>query len=282
MIAMVDLFYADSPCRHYASAIGRRLHITIPILGASSITILKGASMKFLVALVCTAAVVFTANSAMAQGPGGRGPGGGFGGPGGGGDLFGLLNNESVQKELEVVPSQLDDIRELGQDMRESMREMFQGMRNASEDERREMFDKLRTAREDMEKDLEKVLMPAQLQRLKQIQVQQQSRGRGGVSFSNPRIAEALGLTEAQLADMRDKAEELQTEMREKIEELRKQADEELLQMLTPEQQKKWKEMMGDPFEMEQQRGGFQGGGRGGQRGQRGPGGRGGNDDGEI
>ena len=242
--------------------------------------------MRFLVALVCAAAVVFATNSAMAQGPGGRGPGGGGpGGPGGGGDLFSLLNNESVQKELEVVPSQLDDIRDLGQKMRESMRDMFQGMRNASEDERREMFDKLRTAREDMEKDLEKVLMPAQLQRLKQIQTQQQSRGRGGVSFSNPRIVEALGLSEAQLADLRDKAEELQNEMRAKVEELRKQADTELLQMLTPEQQKKWKEMVGDPFEMEQQRGGFQGGGRGedrGRGGQRGPGGRGGNDDGEI
>lgn len=240
--------------------------------------------MRFLVALCCAAAVVFATSSAMAQGPGGRGPGGGFGGPGGpggGGDLFGLLNNESVQKELEIVPSQLEDIRELGQEMRDSMRDIFQGMRNASEDERQEMFDKLRTAREDVEKDLEKVLMPAQLERLKQIQVQQQSRGRGGMSFSNPRIVEALGLSEAQLADMREKAEELQTEMRAKLEELRKQADDELLQMLTPEQQKKWKEMVGDPFEMEQQRGGFQGG-PGGQRGQRGQRGPGGNTDGEI
>lgn len=267
------------------SALRNRIEPQTPyntlVLGDCSISILKGASMKFLVALVCTAAVVFATNSAMAQGPGGRGGpgGGGFGGPGGGGDLFSLLNNESVQKELEVVPSQLEDIRKLGDEMRNSMRDMFQGMRNASEDERREMFDKLRTAREDVEKDLEKVLMPAQLQRLKQIQVQQQSRGRGGVSFSNPRIVEALGLTEAQLADLRDKAEELQNEMRAKVEELRKQADAELLQMLTPDQQKKWKEMMGDPFEMEQERGGFQGGGRGGQRG---PGGRGGNDDGEI
>jgi len=239
--------------------------------------------MKFLVALVCTAAVVFATSSAMAQGPGGRGPGGrGAGGPGGGGDLFGLLNNESVQKELEIVPSQLDDIRELGEEMRESMRDMFQGMRNASEEERREMFDKLRSAREDMEADLSKVLMPAQLERLKQIQVQQQSSGRGGVSFANPRIAETLGLSEDQIADLREKAEELQTEMRAKVEELRKQADEELLQMLTPEQQKKWKEMVGDPFELEQQRGGFQRGSQRGERGQRGPGGRGGNDDGEI
>ncbi|PQO25426.1 hypothetical protein C5Y96_24095 [Blastopirellula marina] len=173
----------------------------------------------------------------------------------------------------------MDDIRKLGEEMRNSMRDMFQGMRNASEDERREMFSKLQSAREDVEKDLEKVLMPAQLQRLKQIQVQQQSRGRGGVSFANPRIVEALGLSEAQLADLRDKAEELQNEMRAKVEELRKEADAELLQMLTPEQQKKWKEMMGEPFEMEQPRGGFQGGARGGQRG---PGGRGGNDDGEI
>lgn len=249
--------------------------------------------MKFFVALVCAGAMALATSSVMAQGPGGgpggRGGFGGQGGPGGGTDLFGLLNNESVQKEIEIVPSQMDDIRELNQEMRSSMGDMFRGMRDASEEERQEMFDKLRSAREDMEKDLSKILMPAQMQRLKQIQVQQQASGRGGLSITNGRIAEELGLSEDQIADLRDKAEELQTEMREKLAQLRKDADDELLKLLTPEQQKKWKEMVGEPFELQQQRGGFGGqagpGGPGGQRGQRGQRGgqRGpGGNDGEI
>lgn len=221
--------------------------------------------MKYLVALICAGVVTFATSSVMAQGPGGPGGGRGFGGPGG--DLFGLLNNESVQKELEVVPSQLDEIQKIGQDMREQMMEMFRGLRGASEEDRQAAFDKIRTLRTDMEKDLSKVLMPAQMQRLKQIQVQQQSRGRGGLAITNDNIAEQLGLTESQIADLRAKSEELQTEMRAKLDELRKSADDELLKLLTPEQQKKWKELIGEPFDMQVQRGGF----RGGPGGQRGP-----------
>ena len=235
--------------------------------------------MKYLVALICAGIVTFATSSVMAQGPGG---GRGFGGPGGGGDLFGLLNNESVQKELEVVPSQLDEIQKIGQDMREQMMETFRGLRGASEEDRQAAFDKIRSMRDDMEKDLSKILMPAQLQRLKQIQVQQQSRGRGGLAITNGNIAEQLGLTETQIADLQAKSEELQTEMRSKLDELRKEADAELLKLLTPEQQKKWKELIGEPFDMQFQRGGPGGfGGRGGNRGGA-PGSSSGNSAGEI
>ncbi|RCS54325.1 hypothetical protein DTL42_04050 [Bremerella cremea] len=166
--------------------------------------------------------------------------------------------------------------------MRDGMQDMFRGMRGASEEERQEMFDKLRSSREDAEKGLSKILMPKQMERLKQIQVQQQARGRGGLSITSDEIASELGLDQAQIAKLEAKAEQLQEEMRAKVAELRKQADDELVKMLTPEQQAKWKKMVGEPFEMVIERGGPGGqrgpGAPGGQRGQRGPRGpRGGN-----
>ena len=252
--------------------------------------------MKLLFAVVCAGAIAFASGSVLAQGPGGGGfrgapGGGGFGGGfGGGSDLFTLLSNESVQKEIELVPSQNEDIEDLSAKMRDGMQDMFRGMRGASEEERQEMFDKLRSSREDAEKGLAKILMPKQMERLKQIQVQQQARGRGGLSITNSEIAQELGLSQAEIAKLEAKAEQLQEEMRTKVAELRKQADDELVKMLTPEQQAKWKKMVGEPFEMVVERGGpgsFQGGQRGqgapgGQRGQRGPRGARGGNNGDI
>lgn len=246
--------------------------------------------MKILVAFVCAGAMLLASSSVMAQGPGG---GRGFGGPGGGrgfgggfggfgGDLFSLLNNESVKKEIELVPSQSEDITELNGEMREDMQGAFRGMgRDATAEDRQEMMEKMREVRENSEKKLAKILMPKQLDRLKQIQVQQQMRGPGGLNLTGGDIAGKLGLTESQIEELRAKAEQLQEELRAKMAELRKESDDELVKMLTPEQQETWKKMVGEPFEMEMDRGDFQGGpgGQRGQRGQRGTrGGRGGND----
>ncbi|PQO42493.1 hypothetical protein [Blastopirellula marina] len=251
--------------------------------------------MKIVVALVCAGALILASSSAMAQGPGG---GRGFGGPGGGrgfgggfggfgGDLFSLLNNESVKKEIELVPSQSEDIDELNAEMRQEMQGAFRGMgRGATAEDREEAMEKLQEVRESSEKKLARILMPKQLTRVKQIQVQQQMRGPGGLNLTGGNIAEELGLTESQIEELRAKAEKQQEELRAKMAQLRQEADNELIKMLTPEQQATWKKMVGEPFEMEMERGGFpsgpggQRGTRGGDRGQRGPrGSRGGNND---
>jgi len=52
---------------------------------------------------------------------------------------------------------------------------------------------------------------------------------------------------------------------------MRKEAEDDLLSVLTPEQRAEWRDLIGEPFEMQ-----FRGfGGRGGPGGQGGPGGRG-------
>jgi hypothetical protein len=48
---------------------------------------------------------------------------------------------------------------------------------------------------------------------------------------------------------LRTKSEELERDLRKKIADLRRQAQDELLSLLTPEQQGKIREMVGEPFE---------------------------------
>src|SRR4051812_6707064 len=141
------------------------------------------------VAAFAIAALVFIAE-ASAQQPGP--PPGGFGGPGGpggfgGGGILGLAMRDEVQQELQLVDEQKDKLRTLGDEARNKMRDeiggMFQQMRDLSDDERRAKFDEIRTKMEamnaDMEKELGKVLLPHQIERLKQIDLQSKLRQRG-------------------------------------------------------------------------------------------------------
>lgn len=240
-------------------------------------------SNRFFSLSVLTLAVVALCSAdVLAQPGGGRGGRGGrgFGGPGG--DVAGLLQSEDVRTELEVTDDQMADMQAMGEDMRNEMRSMFEGMRDLSPEERQERFQSMRDEMEDIRAEAEErmndILLPHQVARLKEIQLQQQVR-RGGLQGAlRGELAEKLGITEEQRDELVEKAQELQTEMQEKIAEMRKDAEDELMQVLTPEQRSQLKSMLGTDFEMEDRgfgRGGFgqrggRGGGFGGQGGRRG------------
>lgn len=205
-------------------------------------------------------------------GPGGPGRGGFgmFGGGGGGGEIF-LLQNEDVREELGLVDDQISKLQALNEKSREGMRELFTGMRDLNEDERRAKFEEIRGKMEERQKELqtelEQVLLPHQSKRLKQIGRQMRTR-QGGNGVNADGLATELKLTDEQKEKLREKAVEVEKKMREKLTKLRKEAEDELLSVLTPEQRAEWREMVGEPFEMQ-----FRG--RGGPGGQGGPGGRG-------
>lgn len=218
----------------------------------------------------------------FAQPPGPPQGGFGFGGPGGpggfgGGGILGLALRDDVQQELQLVDEQRDKLRDLMEDARDRMREeigpLFADMRDMSDEERREAFDEIRKKAEslnaEMEKDLGKVMLPHQMERLKQIDLQNKVRGNGAGD-----IAKALNLTDEQREKLEQRIAEVQEEMRTKIRELQAEAREKMLDVLTAEQRETLKKMMGDTFETRDQGPGFGGGfrgqfgGRGGQDGQ--------------
>ena len=233
------------------------------------------------------AVAVLIGSTAMAQpGGGGRQGGGrgGFGGFGGGGGATGtimLLLREDVNKEIELLDDQKEELQELQSGMRDRMREVFANFREMSDDERREAMTDFGKS---IQEDIDEVLLPHQSKRIKQIALQQQMAG-GTTRGLRGEVAEELGLSEDDLEEIEEKSREAASELQKKISELRAEAQKELLsEVLTPSQQKKLKEMMGEKFEFDTTqrafggRGGFggQGGGQGGQGGRGGFGGRGG------
>jgi Spy/CpxP family protein refolding chaperone len=187
---------------------------------------------------------------------------GGFGG-GGGGEMF-LLNDENVQKDLEILDSQKEKITALREKITEEMRSMFQGG-GGGQDAR----EKIREKMEGFQKEMNDILLPHQRERLKQIGVQ--SRLRFG-NTSNA-IGDALELSEDDKKKLADKDKELTAEMNKEMTKIREKYRDKLLEVLSPEQRAKWKQLVGNPVEFAAPQ--FGQGGRGGPGGG-GPGGGGG------
>lgn len=217
---------------------------------------------------VAVAALVST-STAQPPGPPPGGPGGpgGFGGPGGGG-ILGLAMRDEVQQELQLVDEQKEKVRALTDELRnkarEEMRGMFENMRDLSDEERRAKFDEIRTKFEainsEMEKKLDGILLPHQLERLKQINLQNQIKYRGASALTSGDVAQALNLTDEQREKLEKRAAEVQEELQTKIRELQTEARKKMLDVLTPDQQAQLQKLMGDQFDMpEPNFGGFRG-----------------------
>ena len=240
----------------------------------------------FAVALI-GAALLCTTTSAQRVGGGRGGPGG----PGGmmGNSSLGLINDKNVVAELELVEDQVEALNDLQDDMRNIFRDSFSGMRDKFRDENadrealmEEVRDKIQSEMKNVESELNEILLPHQVARLEELSFQMQASRSGTTGLlNNEKVKERLGLTDAQIEEVKAKSEEVQKDLNAKIEKLREEARDEILSVLSTDQQAQIKTMMGDNFEFEQRggRGGDRGGagGRGGDRGGRG--GRGGGGD---
>jgi Spy/CpxP family protein refolding chaperone len=227
-------------------------------------------SAKTLMAMTAVATLVAMLSAdAFAQpgGRGGRGGGGGFGGPGGfGGGRLGMLGRDDVKRDLEIVPDQEDKLRDLQEEMRDRMREQFEGLRDLSDEERREAFTGIREKMEkitaEIDKDIDGILMPDQRAKLDQRVLAQSVQFGGAGALTNSTAARALGLTEDQRKKLEEKAREVQEELQAKIEKLREDAEDEILAVLSPDQREKVKKLISERPE-----GGTGRGGRGGRGG---------------
>jgi Spy/CpxP family protein refolding chaperone len=201
---------------------------------------------------------------------GGRGPGGMMAGAGG---LLRLAENAQVQKELEIVDDQKTKLADLATQQQTAR----QDLQNLSQEER---APKIQKNQEDSLKKLGEILLPKQLERLKQIQLQVQ----GADALSNEDVVKALNITDDQKAKMKTISDEAATKLQDalanlngperftKMQELNKQLLDKLLAVLTPDQVAKFDTMKGpkldiDPATLMRGNRGARGGGGGGRRG---------------
>ena len=134
------------------------------------------------------------------------------------------------------------------------MRDMFDEMRDLSDEERRERFDEIRSKIEamnaDVEKQLKKVLLPHQFDRLKQIDLQTRIQQRGAAALTSGDLAEDTQPHRRATRKTEKRAPKCSKNCKRKIRQLQAEARKKMLDVLTPEQQAKLEKLMGDQFDL--------------------------------
>lgn len=186
--------------------------------------------------------------------------------------LMMLAHDEELRKELEVVDDQVEEVKKLGQDYqkdmmkfyadnRELMEEMQQMYSDGNVEEAQEMgkeFQKKNTEFSESYMDrAAEVLLPHQIERLKQIAKQQvvkmtnQYSDEFGMASS---MAKELGLTPEESKKLNETIKEAREEYYEAVEAAKKKANEKIMSVLTIEQKEKMKQILGDLWDQDASR----------------------------
>jgi Spy/CpxP family protein refolding chaperone len=179
----------------------------------------------------------------------------------------GLLQNQSVYQELKLTDEQIQKCKEVVRTVRQRHRADFDKLRqsvgkNPDEtlaDRRDKVMALMHTISKEALEGVTDVLKPAQLTRLKQIELQE----RGLRAFTDADVAKTLHLTSEQKDKIKAIREETRTavkdifnkqphtryqEMLKKIQVLHEKEMEKGLALLTADQKKAWKGLTGEPF----------------------------------
>ncbi len=217
------------------------------------------------VAIVFGLALLLAVPAAAQQRQRGQGQGRGQGR--GGFGVGGLINNEGVQKELKLDGDQLEKAKAAVQKVQEKHQDEFAKLQDLSREEQGAKRAALQqTVSAESFKELDSILKPDQIKRLKQIQLQQS----GINAFTDPEVEKGLKLNNAQkekiktiAADAAAQRGELRQgggggdfqEMIKKMAAMQKENMERVMSVLDADQKQAWKELVGQPFEFQFQPG---------------------------
>jgi Spy/CpxP family protein refolding chaperone len=170
------------------------------------------------------------------------------------------LRNEQIQKEIELTGDQAKKLDEIRRDYYARTQQMYKDLRGVAGGQRYEkLHDMRRKLAKDVEARVRKVLLPQQVDRLRQIMLQMALLRQGSSrTLLVDQVAEELKITESQKAKLQATENQARREMQEKIrkhqEKLRAEMLEKILSELDAAQRAKLEKMMGAPFELSPKR----------------------------
>jgi len=167
-------------------------------------------------------------------------------------DSFSMLNDPSVQQDLQIVDEQLEQIkqanREFGEKLKREMELMKDETGKFNFQNGTDFGELIRDLKQQQQEHISRILLPNQQKRLEQVARQIRMKQLGTSSGLTGKLADELGITEEQREKIRDKSKELNDRLERQIGDLRAQAKKELLQELTPGQREKLTDLLGDDF----------------------------------
>ena len=166
--------------------------------------------------------------------------------------LMKLLQNAGVRKELQIGEVQYRDFLRL----KDTITAELNGKIVSRLLEDNAQFDPVRlreqiaNLRNGVSAEMEKLFVPAQLERLKQLAYQTQMAKRSVVDvLTSEPVASELNLSDKQKADLRKAAHEIEQEFAREVAKLRTKAKQKLFSRLKSDQQRKLSKIVGDEFD---------------------------------
>ena len=161
--------------------------------------------------------------------------------------LWDLISNPSVQADLELVDDQQEQIELLKLQMIRESKQLFNETQGAQD--YKQFAKKIGVIKRQYAERLEEVLLPLQIDRMKQIALQMHLKNSGMANaISSSVVAEVLELTDQQVAKLKEKSLLLKKQLAADIEKLKAKRDQTLLNELTPQQRTKLSELQGDEW----------------------------------
>jgi hypothetical protein len=163
-----------------------------------------------------------------------------------------LLNIPEIRQELDVMDSQMEQIKQARAEMEKSIKTQVNAIMSGGFDpsKAKEMAEIIQSQRSQIEEQVRAQLLPTQIQRLKEVALRLQMKQAGTVGLLGRKdVMEALEISDEQLDALKKKQEKLDAELKERFEALKKKAHEDLLRELKPEQMQKLEAMLGKEFD---------------------------------
>ena len=167
-------------------------------------------------------------------------------------DPMSLLGNDGVREELELVGDQLDKFRNAEKELQEQISEKAKSLAGGKLNpmEMGNIAKEIAELQKNKQEKLQSMLLPHQLERLKQVALQIQMKKRGAANtLLSDAVTEELGIDSEQKKRIEEKQKELKIELADRMAKLKEEIRNKLLDELTADQKKKLEELSGDDFE---------------------------------
>lgn len=162
-------------------------------------------------------------------------------------DTLGLLADESVRKELEMVDSQFEEIKAANDEIQMQFAKRLRELDLSDMDSAAKQILALRS---ESENELQATLLPHQMKRLRQLAARNQLRQRSLIDIitSEPLQAQ-LNISQDQAKELKAQEKKVQEDLQRQITELRVKAHKRLLSSLKSDQRKQVEEIFGSETE---------------------------------
>jgi hypothetical protein len=159
---------------------------------------------------------------------------------------LGLLSNPRIREDIEMVD---DQYREFQDRQRTLQKEMADQLRRIDFTDTENLPSQIKEIRDSAEREMNELLLPHQVKRLKQLRMQSllQRRDLVQILTSEP-IKSDLKITDEQSQELRNYQVQMQEDLQREIAKLQDKARGRLLSKLNPSQKKQVEEMVGETF----------------------------------